>query len=83
MSFDCQLTLCRKADSERFPGLVEIAVLLVRIRSSKRGRLAEVVDRNANDWATFEAHLATEKPSVVVEVSKSGFHSADAKVQGT
>jgi hypothetical protein len=73
MSFGCQLTLCRKAESERFLGLVEIDVLLVRIQSSKRGRLAEGVDRDTNDWATFEAHLDTEKPSVVVEVSESGF----------
>jgi hypothetical protein len=38
MSFDCQLKLFRKAESERFLGLIQIDVLLVRIQSGKSGR---------------------------------------------
>ena len=54
MSFGCQLKLCRKAESERFLGLIQINVLLVRIQSGKSGRVGENVDRNANDWTVFE-----------------------------
>jgi hypothetical protein len=31
-------------------------------KAASAAGVAEDVDRNANDWATFEARLATEKP---------------------
>jgi hypothetical protein len=59
MSFGCQLKLCRKAESERFHGLIQIDVLLVRFKAARAAGIGDD-DRNANDWAAFEARLATE-----------------------
>ena len=62
MSFSCQLTLCREAESEGFLGFVEIDVCSYEFKAESAAGVAEDVDRNANNWATFEARSATEKP---------------------
>jgi hypothetical protein len=75
MSFDCQLKLCRKAESERFLGQSRSMFYSYEFKAARAAGVGEDVDRNANDWAAFEARHATEKPSVVIEVSESGFDS--------
>jgi hypothetical protein len=55
MSFDCQLKLCRKAESERFLGQSRSMFYSYEFKAARAVGVGEDVDRNANDWAVFEA----------------------------
>jgi hypothetical protein len=59
MSFGCQLKLCRKAESERFLGQSRSMFYSYEFKAARAAGIGDV-DRNANDWAAFEARLATE-----------------------
>lgn len=62
MSFSCQLTLCREAESEGFLGSSRSTFCSYEFKAESTAGVTEDVDRNANNWATFEARSATEKP---------------------
>jgi hypothetical protein len=61
MSFGCQLTLCRKADLKGSLDSSRSMSCSHEFKAASAAGVAEDVDRNANDWATFEARLAAEK----------------------
>ena len=69
MSFSCQLTLCREAESEGFLGFVEIDVLLVRIQNRKRGRYSRRRSSQRQQLGHLRSPLCYGKAAVVVEVS--------------
>jgi hypothetical protein len=65
MSFGCQLSLCGYAGKRNLKGSLDASRSMFcsyELKAASAAGIAEDVDRNANDWAAFEARPATEKP---------------------
>jgi len=62
MRFSCQLTLCRELNLKGSLDSSRSTFCSYEFKAESAAGVAEDVDRNANNWATFEARSATEKP---------------------